>query len=347
MSPTNAVTFSITSPAGEEGFPGTVQLSATYRLTDDDVLEIRMHGTTDAPTILNAVHHTYWNLAGQGSGDVRDQELTLFSDFYTPVDAELITTGEVLSVADTAFDFRSPKPIGQDIDTLQDVGTGDLVGGGYDHNWCLNGVGRGLHPCARVVHPKSGRGFELHTNEPGVQFYTGGYLDEKVIGKQGKPYCRFAGYTFETQKFPNSPNFAHFPSSALYPGEFYDHRMVFRFFTDTEVKDDERMTNLYEGAVAELAAVFQRLNDSDVDHACRMIADAKKVVVFGGGRERLQIMGFAMRLYHMGRSVAVEGDMTTPPVGKGDLFIVTVGPGEISTALALLASPRRQAQQSW
>jgi aldose 1-epimerase len=227
----NAVTFSTISPAGEEGFPGTMELTATYQLTDDG-LDIRMRGTTDAPTVLNAVHHTYWNLAGQGSGDVRDQELKLFSDFYTPVDAELITTGEVLSVADTAFDFRSPKPIGRDIDTLQDVGTGNLVGGGYDHNWCLNGVDRGLHPCARVVDPKSGRGFELHTNEPGVQFYTGGYLDEKVIGKQGKPYCRFAGYTFETQKFPNSPNFAHFPSSALYPGEVYDHRMVFRFFTE-------------------------------------------------------------------------------------------------------------------
>jgi aldose 1-epimerase len=226
----NTVRFNMTSPDGEEGFPGTVQLSTTYQLSDDNVLTIRMRGTTDAPTLLNAVHHTYWNLAGQGAGDVRNQELTLFSDFYTPVDDELITTGEVLSVAGTAFDFRSAKPIGKDIDTLNDVGTGNLVGGGYDHNWCLNGVGRGLHPCARVVDPKSGRGFELHTNEPGVQFYTGGYLDEKVIGKRSKPYCRFAGYTFETQRFPNSPNFAHFPSSVLYPGEDYDHQMVFRFF---------------------------------------------------------------------------------------------------------------------
>lgn len=227
----NAVTFSMTSPAGEEGFPGTVSLSAIYRLTDDNEFVIHMQGTTDAVTILNAVHHTYWNLAGQGSGDVRDQELTLFSDFYTPVDNELITTGEVLSVAGTAFDFRTSKPIGRDIDSLQDVGTGDLVGGGYDHNWCLKGWGRGLHPCARVIDPKSGRGFELRTNEPGVQFYTGGYLNEEVVGKQHKPYCRFAGYTFETQKFPNSPNFAHFPSSAVFPGELYNHRMVFRFFT--------------------------------------------------------------------------------------------------------------------
>lgn len=228
----NAVIFTMVSPDGEQGFPGTVHLNATYRLGDDNVLDIRMCGISDKPTILNAVHHTYWNLAGQGSGDVRDQSLKLHADFYTPVDAELITTGEVLAVAGTAFDFRVARSIGADIDSLQDVGTGDLVGGGYDHNWCLNGTGRGLRPCARVVDPASGRGFELHTNEPGVQLYTGGYLDKSVIGKAGLPYCRYAGFTFETQKFPNAPNFAHFPSSAVYPGEVYDHRMAFRFFND-------------------------------------------------------------------------------------------------------------------
>jgi aldose 1-epimerase len=227
----NAVTYTLISPDGDQGFPGTVRITATYRLTDDNVLDIRMQGSTDAPTLLNAVHHTYWNLRGQGSGDVRQQELTLFADFYTPIDDALITTGEILRVADTPFDFRTSKPIGAEIDKLQDVGTGNLVGGGYDHNWCLNGTGRALHPCARVVDPQSGRAFDLHTNEPGVQFYTGGYLDETVIGKDRKPYCRFAGYTFETQKFPNAPNFGHFPSSAVYPGESYDHRMVFRFFT--------------------------------------------------------------------------------------------------------------------
>src|SRR5690606_8394459 len=125
--------------------------------------------------------------------------------------------GEVLPVAGTAFDFRSAKAIGTDIDTLSDVGTGNLVGGGYDHNWCLNGTGFGLRACARVVDPASGRGFELRTTEPGVQFYTGGYLDQSVIGKRGLPYCRFAGYTFETQKFPNTPNIGHFPSSEVGP----------------------------------------------------------------------------------------------------------------------------------
>ncbi len=228
----NAVVFTMVSPDGEQGFSGTVQLSVTYRLGDDNVLEIRMRGHTDKPTILNAVHHTYWNLAGQGSGDVRNQSLKLYSDFYTPIDAELITTGEVLAVAGTAFDFRTAKPIGADINSLLDTGTGNLVGGGYDHNWCLNGVSDGLHPCARTVDLASGRGFELLTNEPGVQFYTGGYLDKTVIGKRGLPYCRFAGCTFETQKFPYTPNSAHFPSATVNPDESYDQRMVFRFFTE-------------------------------------------------------------------------------------------------------------------
>ena len=228
----NAVTFTMVSHHGEEGFPGTVFLAVTYTLGEDNVMHIQMRGTTDKVTVLNAVHHTYWNLAGQGSGDVRNQLLHMAADFYTPVDEELITTGEILSVADTVFDFRTPKPIGLDIDALSDVGTGNLVGGGYDHNWCLNGDSKPLHLCAKVKDPASGRCMELRTSEPGVQFYTGGYLNEKVIGKRGLPYCRFAGYTFETQKFPNSPNFSHFPSSTLTPDQVYDHRMEFRFTTE-------------------------------------------------------------------------------------------------------------------
>lgn len=225
----NSVTFSLVSPAGDMGFPGRLLVSATYRLGDDDSLRITMNAITDEPTIVNLVHHTYWNLAGQGSGDVRDQHLRLAADHYTPIDAELITTGEVAAVAGTIFDFRSSKAIGQDIDKLGDIGTGDLVGGGYDHNWCLNGGNSGMHLCASVSDPASGRGFELLTNEPGVQFYTGGYLSPAVVGKRGKPYCRFAGYTFETQKFPNTPNFGHFPLTVLRPGQVYDHQMLFRF----------------------------------------------------------------------------------------------------------------------
>jgi len=230
--PNNAVTFTMVSNDGDEGFPGNVLLAVTYALSEDNHLKIHMRGITDKQTVLNTVHHTYWNLAGHSSGDVLKQVLHLNSNFYTPVDEELITTGEILKVADTVFDFRKPKPIGQDIHALSDVGTGDLVGGGYDHNWCLNGDGNMLHLCAEVRDPASGRCMELRTSEPGVQFYTGGYLDDKVIGKLGLPYCRFAGFTFETQKFPNAPNFSHFQSSALKSDVVYDHYMVFRFFSE-------------------------------------------------------------------------------------------------------------------
>ena len=226
----NSVTFSLVSPDGDMGFPGTVLISACYTLSEDNSFTVTMRGITDRPTVLNMVHHSYWNLAGQGSGDVCAQVLKLNSDFYTPIDDALITTGEVSPVAGTIFDFRQPKPIGQDIESLGNVGTGDLVGGGYDHNWCLNGSNSAMTPCAHVVDPASGRGFELSTNEPGVQFYTGGYLSPAVIGKKGKALCRFAGYTFETQKFPNTPNFGHFPSTILRPGEVYEHRMHFKFF---------------------------------------------------------------------------------------------------------------------
>lgn len=225
----NSVTFSLVSPDGDMGFPGTVLLSACYRLAEDNSLSITMRGVSDQPTVMNMVHHSYWNLAGQGSGDVCDQELMLNADFYTPIDDALITTGEVAQVANTIFDFRRRKPIGQDIESLGNVGTGDLVGGGYDHNWCINGVNDAMALCASVADPHSGRGFDLWSNEPGVQFYTGGYLSPSVIGKNGKAYCRFAGYTFETQKFPNTPNFGHFPSAVLRSGEVYEHQMLFKF----------------------------------------------------------------------------------------------------------------------
>jgi aldose 1-epimerase len=229
---TNTVTFSMVSPHGEEGYPGTVHLSASYCLTEDNRLEIAIRGMTDRPTVLNAVHHTYWNLAGHASGDVREQVLAINADFFVPIDDELLATGEILAVAGTPFDFRAPKPIGADIDALANIGTGHLVGGGYDHNWCLGGEAEDLRLCARVVDPASGRGLELHTTEPGVQFYTGGYLNETVIGKSNSPYCRFAGYTFETQKFPDTPNFSHFPSTTVLPDQVYDHRMSVRFFTE-------------------------------------------------------------------------------------------------------------------
>ena len=228
----NAVTFSLVSSNGAEGFPGELLLKSKYVLTDDDRLLITMSGMSDRLTILNMVHHSYWNVAGHGSGAVTDHLLQVPGGFYTPVDEQLLATGEVLSVAGSAFDFREAKKIGRDIDAVANAGFGRLTeaGGGYDHNWVLDGFGPGLREVATLHDPGSGRGLTLKSTEPGVQVYTGGYLSADVVGKGSQPYCRYAGLTFETQKFPGSPNFVHFPSTRLDPGAVYDHRMEVQFF---------------------------------------------------------------------------------------------------------------------
>jgi len=217
----SAVTFAAVSEDGEMGYPGRATLQCRYALTGDDKLVIEMRAEADRPTPMNMVHHSYFNLAGQGSGDVLGQEVRLGARFYTPVDRHHIPTGEVLPVAGTPFDFRALKPIGADFAALE--------GAGYDHNWRLDGTARALHFCAEAVDPASGRRMVLETTEPGVQFYTGGHLSEGVAGKAGRRLGRFAGFALETQKFPDSPNKAHFPSSILRPGETYRHRMVFSF----------------------------------------------------------------------------------------------------------------------
>jgi aldose 1-epimerase len=227
-----SVVFTLRSPDGDEGFPGNLDLSARFELGDDNKLAIEMTATTDKATLCNPVHHSYWNLAGHASGHVLGQELTIHADHYTPVDAELIATGEILKVSGTPFDFTAAKLIGRDIRAIDNSGGGRSSddAGGYDHNWVLRGFPGELKPVVRAVDPASGRGFELSTTEPGVQFYTGGYLNEKIVGKGRHPYCRYAGFTLETQRFPDSPNHGHFPQARLYPGETYRHRMEFRFF---------------------------------------------------------------------------------------------------------------------
>jgi aldose 1-epimerase len=217
------------SADGEMGFPGACALWTTYELTGAGELLVTMEATTTRPTVMNMVHHGYFNLAGQGSGDVLGQELRLPAPFYTPVDAELLATGEVRSVAGTPFDFREAKPIGRDIGQLPGVAVGGLEGGGYDHNWCLEGAGVPLREAAELRDPASGRRLRLSTTERGVQVYTGGYLTDRVAAKRGRRMCRFAGLTFETQAFPGTPNHAHFPPAVLRPGEAYRHRMVFAF----------------------------------------------------------------------------------------------------------------------
>ena len=228
----NSVVFTAVSQDGEMGFPGRSNLRSTYTITDDNELRIVMEADTTKPTLMNMVHHSYFNLAGQGSGTVLDHQVRMASRFYTPVDGELLATGEVRSVAGTPFDFSDSKSIGRDIGELAGVG-GEIfeTGGGYDHNWCLD-AGPALHKCIDVVEPASGRTMTMLTTEPGLQFYTAGYLTDAVMGKKGKRLCKYAGFTLETQKFPDTPNFGHFPNCELRPGETYRQEMVFRFGTE-------------------------------------------------------------------------------------------------------------------
>lgn len=215
-----AVTFTALSDDGEMGFPGACNLRATYALTDDNRLTITMQADTTRTTLMNMVHHSYFNLAGHSSGDVLAQQVRLAGRFYTPVDAALLATGEIRAVAGTPFDFTALRTIGQDH-------------AAYDHNWCLDPAPTGLRLCAEAHDPASGRSMTLHTTEPGVQFYTGGYLEGKP-GKGGQRLCRYAGFTLETQKFPGTPQFGHFPSCTLRHGETYHHEMVFHFGTDAD-----------------------------------------------------------------------------------------------------------------
>ena len=220
------VSFTAVSEDGEMGYPGRCNLRTTYTLSDDNTLRIVMEADTTRATPMNMVHHSYFNLAGHGSGDILAQEVRLASRFYTPVDGALLTTGEVLDVAGTPFDFSHPKPIGQDIAAL-------AAEGGYDHNWCLDTASStALHPCAEVYDPATGRRMNVQTTEPGAQFYTGGYLNAQIIGKGGQAMCKYAGFALETQKFPGTPSFAHFPSCTLRPGETYRHEMLLEFTAD-------------------------------------------------------------------------------------------------------------------
>ncbi|RMH69490.1 MAG: galactose mutarotase [Bacteroidetes bacterium] len=221
------VVLTYTSPDGEEGYPGTLQAKVTYTLTDDDELIVDYEATTDKATPVNLTQHTYFNLAGHGSGDVLDHELTIHADHYLPVDSTLIPTGERRPVAGTPFDFRRPTPIGARIEA--DDPQLHWGPGGYDHTFVLNRTGDGLEPAARVYEPTSGRVLEVRTTEPGVQFYSGNFLDGSLVGKGGAVYARHAGFCLETQHFPNSPNQPDFPSTILRPGETYSSRTVFAF----------------------------------------------------------------------------------------------------------------------
>ncbi|MGH9468535.1 MAG: aldose epimerase family protein, partial [Terriglobales bacterium] len=224
------VSLRYVSPNGDQGYPGTLATTATYTLDDHDRLHIEYRATTDAPTIVNLSNHTYWNLSGEGSGSVMDERLMIPASEYTPVDATQIPTGVFSPVAGTPFDFREPKAIGRDI---RDGRSQQLLfGHGYDLNWVISRQAVAKpRLMARVVDPHSGRVLTLASNQPGLQFYSGNFLDGTLVGTSGHIYRQGDAFVLEPQIFPDTPNHPNFGSAALLPGQVYRNQIVYTFST--------------------------------------------------------------------------------------------------------------------
>ncbi|HWC73605.1 MAG TPA: aldose epimerase family protein [Gemmatimonadales bacterium] len=226
---TLGVTFSYDSPDGEEGYPGAVAVRVTYTLTPADELIVDYEASTTKATPINLSQHTYWNLHGDGKGDILDHVLTLDASTFTPVDSTLIPTGQLARVEGTPFDFRRPTVIGA---RINDANEQLRFGRGYDHNWVIDRDGvraDSLTAAARLEDPTGGRRLDISTTEPGIQFYSGNFLDGTIKGKGGRVYGHRSGLCLETQHFPDSPNHANFPSTILRPGQRYRSRTVMTF----------------------------------------------------------------------------------------------------------------------
>jgi len=214
------------SKDGEEGFPGNLTVFVTYTLKNDNSLEVFYEATTDKKTVLNLTQHSYFNLSGDFTKPILDHEITIDAGKIVPIDADLIPTGKLLDVLNTPFDFRKPKTIGKQIeDTNEQLEKGQ----GYDHCWVLNHQDKGSRFAASAYDPKSGRLLEVFTDQPGVQLYTGNFLDGTLLSRNGGTYARRTGFCLETQHYPDSPNQKDFPTTVLNPGEIYKTKTTFKF----------------------------------------------------------------------------------------------------------------------
>ena len=226
------LTLTTVSPDGEDGYPGELSVEVTYALTDDNGLSIRYKAQTTKPTVVNLTNHCYFCLSGDPTRDVLDEKLTLNADYYTPIDRTIMPTGIIASVSGTPLEFRWGKTVGYDINRTDNLQL--VYGRGYDHNFILNTDGDLQKMAGRLFDPRSGVAMEIYTTEPGIQFYSGNFLDGGIIGKRGIGYPLRSALCFETQHYPDSPNIPHFPSTVLRPGETYHSTTIYKFSVEGE-----------------------------------------------------------------------------------------------------------------